>query len=204
MKLCELLDDNTEDMPVVVDKNAPPNTKNLKILYFQMEQRVNDLEKRLDEFHEMPLETMGLMPDEPNQMKEGSQIKEPLTIPKGRQSEISEMKSIIMKYEMYLNDANIRISELEAGMKKIDPNHLRMIIQDVAELAMKKQTIEVNTTVDGLKENRMRDIQLIEGLKQNLKEMNNRFMIDIERKVEVKDLKITKNQLRKRVRCKLP
>ena len=197
-KLCELLDD-TAETPVVIDKPTSTNPKNLKLLYFQLEQRINDVEKyindtQIDIIREMedPKQVDQDYP-KPKEEKDKSKIK-------AKEDVNEHMKNTIMKYEMYINDMSMRISELENGMKKLDPNHLRLIIQDIAELAMKKQKVEINETVDGLRETRMRDIQLIETLKQNLKDMNNRFSSDIDKMVEAKDLKVAKNQLRRRVR----
>eukprot|EP00831_Metopus_contortus_P066759 TRINITY_DN59556_c0_g1_i2.p1 TRINITY_DN59556_c0_g1~~TRINITY_DN59556_c0_g1_i2.p1 ORF type:complete len:245 (+),score=10.63 TRINITY_DN59556_c0_g1_i2:50-736(+) len=100
---------------------------------------------------------------------------------------------------MFLNDFNIRLSEIETDLHKIGTNNIRGIIKDIAELVIQEEKKEVTAVVDTLKGSQLRHIQLVDSLKDKLQEMNERLTLDMDKKIEKKDLATTKNQLRHRL-----
>ena len=198
-KLCELLDDTTIEKPYMTEKGKDKtfNTKNIKVLLFQLDERVSEIEKQM-------AEVQNLIPSE--FMEEDKQI--PLIdpgkisydkLPFEKSPEGYGPRSILSKHEMFLNDLNMRLSDIELSINRMDPTHMRSIIKDIADLIIQEKTIEMSATVDGIKRVHTRDTQIMDSLKESLKELDEKFKVDIDRKVEVKDLKLTKNQLRRRV-----
>lgn len=186
-RLCELLD-------VASSPDESVGARSVKLLCFQLEQRVEELEKRIGE-----LRSRECIEAAKESVLESAGNEGVLPGSERTAGERFEVRNALVKHDVQLSDVNDRVSELENAVGKIDPNRLRVIIQDIAELAMKKQAIEINSTVDNMKEKHTRDEQLIESLRQNIKEMNERFKSDIGSKVEFKDLRQAKNQLRRRV-----
>ena len=89
---------------------------------------------------------------------------------------------------------------MEKGMQKIEPNNMRGLFRDIAELVMQEEKKEVTAVVDTLKGSQMRHAQLVDALKEKLKDMDEQFKQDIDKKIERKDFTTTKNQLRRKAR----
>ena len=172
---------------------------------------MEDLEKKLIDMHDCAATEMSLQHD--HRLEEGispsgkalsiaAETAEKEALAKASNAG-QEMKGALARHELILNDLNLRLSVLETGMQKIEPNNMRALFRDIAELVMQEEKKEVSAVVDGLKGSQQRHTQLVEGLKQNLKELDERFKSDIDRKIEKKDLNTAKNQLRRKVIAQL-
>ncbi len=206
-KLCDLLED-IDEPPKPEDKaQADTSAKksgngkgksNLKLRLFQHDQRIEDIERRLAEMQEIA--SAELLEGSKDCLDPSARAAAVPESPKPRPpAEGSGLKGVLARHEMSLNDLNLRISEVENGMQKIEPNNMRALIRDIAELVMQEEKREVSAAMDGIKGSQQRHVQLVETLKSNLKELNDRFTNDIDRKIERKDFNITKNQLRRKL-----
>ncbi len=177
--------------------------KTLKIMLFQLEQRVDELDRKVEEVRsitddlgedargDLMLKSVGV----------ATSSKSTIPAPPGQQhAEPNGLRGLITKQEMYINDINLRLTDLENGMHKLEPNNIRALIRDIAELALHKETQEVVAAMDSIKGSQKHHGMLVEQLKEELKSMDDRFKQDIDKKIERHDLYTTKNQLRHKVR----
>ena len=202
--MCKKLDDDELEDPLIV-KNDPnqyvPNIKGISLKQFQLEQRIDDIEKHLigpQEFMPEFIESPRLNREEDKEKDQT--INSPLNHEKKNRGENIGLSKVSLRFDALLNDINARISDLEFDIKKISPDNMHSLIRDIAEIVIQKETRQVVEDVDGLKGNFQRDFELVDSLKKRLKELDERFSIDIDKKVEIKDLKLAKNQLRRRVK----
>jgi len=156
-------------------ENIPPN---LRLLFARLDQKVGELEKNLGE---------------------NKQIEEEAKSPRTQGLEMNSFRGTMAKQEVYINDIALRLSELESNMNKLEPNNIRALIRDIAELVMQEQSKGVAETVDNLKGVGKRNEYLVATLKEELKILDERFKQDIERKIERNDLFLTKTQLQRKV-----
>jgi len=114
-------------------------------------------------------------------------------------TELNGIRNVISRQEIRINDVSMRLVELESTINKLEPNNIRALIKDIAELVMHKETREVTATVDSLIGTEKKNEQLMNTLKEELKIMDERFKQDIEKKIERNDLFLTKTQLHRKV-----
>lgn len=205
--------DDTNDQPSILDKsktaandksNPTKDKKSIKLMIFQCDQRIDELEKRLAEMQELASAELleGAQRNELDEALKPDKVAGTPGISDSEQKKPAEgtgLKGVLARHEMFFNDVNLRIQELESNMQKIEPNSMRALIKDIAELVMQEEKKEVVAAVDNLKGSNMRHAQLVDTLRQNLQNLDERFTSDIERKVEIKELNNTKNQLRRKV-----
>lgn len=160
-------------------ENIPPN---LRLLFARLDQRVAEVEKGL----ERRGQTEG--------QEELKSLQNQLQAP-----DVNSVRGAIARQEVLINDVALRLSELESSMNKLEPNNIRALIRDIAELVMQEQSKGVVETVDDLKGAEKRNEHLVALLKEELKIMDERFKLDIERKIERSDLFLTKTQLQRKV-----
>lgn len=216
-RLCKLLEDvedPAQEKPAAPSQSIKKVSQNVKLLIFRLDQRVSELEKRIVEIQAM---SSGELLEEAKQETQLIQVRE--SIPSERRSTPSPgagkppepgtsntgtgFKGILSRHEMIINDLNLRISELEGGMQKIEPNSIRTLIKDIAEIVMQEEKKEVTAAMDDIKGHQKHHAQLVETLRENLKVMDEKFTQDIDKKIEKKDLYTTKNQLRRKVNFSL-
>lgn len=153
------------------------------MLFSRFEQRIDEIEKKQEETKELKV------PNE--ESKDLSQQVQAI--------ELNGIRSVITKQEICLNDLNLRLSNFESVINKLDPNNIRALIRDIAELLMQEERKGVNATMDSLKGTEKRNEHLMSMLKEELRIMDERFTQDIERKLEKSDLYLTKTQLQRKV-----
>ena len=179
-KLCQLLED-VDQQPATGSPSDEKHRQNIKLMIFRLEQRVLDLEHRAEDIQNVMVEGG----EDEKEEKGGKAGKTPgastpnlSTIEKQspvQRQEVAGMKGVVAKHEMILNDVSLRISELENGMRKLEPNSIRTLIKDISELVMQEEKKEVSEEMNSLKGNQKRNIQLVEVLKEELKQMDERF-----------------------------
>ena len=152
-------------------------------MFSRFEQRIDEIEKKQEETKELKV------PNE--ESKDLSQQVQAI--------ELNGIRSVITKQEICLNDLNLRLSNFESVINKLDPNNIRALIRDIAELLMQEERKGVNATMDSLKGTEKRNEHLMSMLKEELRIMDERFTQDIERKLEKSDLYLTKTQLQRKV-----
>ena len=87
-------------------------------------------------------------------------------------------------------------------MNKLEPNNIRALIKDIAELIMHEETKGVVATVDTLKGSERKNERLMNLLRDELKIMDEKFSKNINKKIEKSDLFQAKNQLQRKVTYK--
>jgi hypothetical protein len=215
-KLCLLLED--VDQPGTSTTSDQKHRQNIKVMIFQLSQRLDDLEHRQLEMQQAlggeasPMEEQPgvLLPaidaanappsalDVSSKEPPGS-ARGPVPQPTLRTADTLNVKGLLTKHEMALNEVNLRLSDLEGGMQKLDPNSIRALIKDISELVMQEERKEVSAEMSNIKGSQKHSAQLVDVLKEELKRMDERFKEDIEKKIEKKDLYTAKTQLRRRV-----
>jgi hypothetical protein len=165
---------------------------NLRLLLFHLDQRIEVLEKNSMK-HTLPQEAEEKKEGEGNEKESKDMVQQAQVI------ELNGIRNVISRQEIRINDVNIRLTELEYMVNKLEPNNIRALIKDIAELIMHEETREVTATVDSLKGTEKRNEHLMNMLKEELKIMDERFKQDIEKKIERDDLFLTKAQLQKKV-----
>ena len=201
-KLCKLLDNNQTS-----DLNSLPDGKqktNLNLTVFQLEQRMSAIESKLgfclDEENKI-----GELNDDkqiPSNQLLGTNLNPQQDLLKSKElkrSHKNDLKELLSKHECVLNDLTFRISEVETGMKELDPESIRTLIRNIAVLIIQEEKQEVNAEMDDIKGSQRKNFQLVDLLKEELKNLDERLQKDIERKIERKDLNDTKSQLRRKV-----
>ena len=161
------------------ESGIPPS---LSVPLSRMEQRVERLEEHLDEL-----------------MKNGNKEESKETMGQLQMPDANGVRNMMTRHEACINDMILRLSELESSIGKLEPNNIRALIKDIAELVMEEQTRGVNQTVDSLKGTEKKNEYLVNMLKEELKIMDERFKQDIEKKIERSDLYLTKTQLQRKV-----
>jgi len=206
-KLAKLLEesysvDDVGSASFLKGESTQKDRKTLKFIIFQCEQRIEELEKKiydlkvtqeLDEFNgdkDILLKTVGVQNSSRNNNASAASSQKP---------DQGGVKGMIAKQDMVLNEMNLRLTDLESNMHKLEPNNIRALIRDIAELILHEETKEVAATVDALKGNEKRNETLVELLKNELKVLDERFKVDIEKKIEKKDLYVAKSQLQRKV-----
>lgn len=156
---------------------------NLRLFFSRLEKRVDNIESNLEK------------------SKRSEQHEEESKSSRGavQGAEVNGIRSVVARQEIHLNDVALRLSELESSMSKLEPNNIRALIRDIAELVMQEKTKGVAETMDDLKGSEKRNELLVNMLKEELKIMDERFKQDIEKKIEKSDLNVTKSQLQRKV-----
>ena len=161
------------------ESGIPPS---LSVPLSHMEQRIERLEEHLGEL-----------------MKNGNKEESKETMGQLQMPDANGVRNMMTRHEACINDMILRLSELESSIGKLEPNNIRALIKDIAELVMEEQTRGVNQTVDSLKGTEKKNEYLVNMLKEELKIMDERFKQDIEKKIERSDLYLTKTQLQRKV-----
>ena len=239
-KLCELLDDTeqTSTKKEVAIPNAPSNNyddkqrTNIKVSIFQLEQRMDYLENKFNNFQDTLLEEgkeeynaeeiEKSKEEETKNKDEGQKVNEAKKTEGGTKDESvtgtehkeenlanqkdgrkprieGGVKGLLTRHEFSINDINIRINEMENGMKELAPTSIRILIRNIAELVMREEKREVNEEMSNIKGSQEKHSQLVDLLKEELKTIDEKLQHDMEKKIERKDLADAKNQLRRRV-----
>lgn len=159
--------------------NIPPN---LRLLLSRLDERIETLEKAAEK-------------------EEGRREERKEKAEQVQGGDLAGVRSVVARQEIRINDVNLRLAELESSMNKLEPNNIRALIRDIAELVMHEETREVTATVDSLRGTEKRNEHLMNMLKEELKIMDERFKQDIEKKIERNDLFLTKAQLQRKVVC---
>ncbi len=208
-KLCELLEDVDGKQSPATDRKKK---QSIKLMIFQVEQRAEELERRVDDIQRtLVADGLGEGKDElllvPKSSSasvrpsgEAAKDKSPMSPTLGKPAEGTGIRGMMAKHDMQLNEVNLRVADLENGMRKLEPNSMHALIKGIAELVMQEQKKEVSEEMNTLKGSQRRNVQLVEMLKDELTQMDGRFKQGIEKKLERKDLYLAKNQLRRKVR----
>ena len=163
------MEDTESDKPIILDKTKEKyiSPKNLKILHFQLDQRVSDIEKFISDHRDvMPSESL-------DEWEKSSAAAKGVSTPReNTQRKLITIKSIMLKHEAFYNDFNLRVSNLESTYRRLDPNNMRNIIKGIAEIVMQEKSMQMRSTVDILKSTHSKDIKSINELKNNLNEMD--------------------------------
>ena len=175
--------------------------KNVKLMIFRLEQKIDEIEQRLDsELHgEVNEEELG----KKEAINLDALVRSPTSTnplsPLSTNKNESGLRGALARQEWTVNDINLRLGAVVGSQKKIDPDNIRNIIREIAELTMQRGKEEVTAEMDTLKGSQKHYGQLTETLKNELKIMDEKFKQDIDKKSEKKELYNTKTQLRKRV-----
>jgi len=225
-KLCDLLEEIDEPSQNNISKspgNAMQSKNVLKLALFRIEQRVDDIDRKVINIQENLKEPEddklldNILNSKQAQGKPGALSRDlskessggtvvPGTAEKqnrgvtgGPIGTSSGIKGMVSKHEYLINDMTLRVSEIENNMRQIDPGAMRVLIKDIAELVIQQEKKEVDEEMNSIKGSQKRSSQLVDLLKDELKNMDERFQRGIENKIEKKDLTETKNQLRRKV-----
>jgi hypothetical protein len=201
-RLCKLLEDvDTSNAQTNDSANPPP--KNVKLMIFRLEQRIEEISRRIDneipmmieeelcKKDEAPLQELSALPGE----KDGSSHSNL----QRRPTDFMSFKGLLVRQDNITNDLSLRLNSLETEMQKIEPNNIRSLFKDMAELVIEKQKKDVTAEMDNLKGSQLSNAQVVDKLKEQLKIMDEKFEKDIEGKIEKKDLTNCKNQLRRQL-----
>ena len=109
------------------------------------------------------------------------------------------LKIALTKQELAMNEICLRLTETEANIRKIDPNSIKEMINDIAQIIIHDKAKEVSEKMDNIKGSQLSSEKAAESLKEEIMKMDERFKKDIENKIEKKDLNTTKAKLEKRL-----
>ena len=194
-KLCGLLENPDKDD---LDSGNLGQKNSLKLSLFQLEQHVDELDgkvERLNEKYESDKTNEEFMHSIPL-----SQVGSQQDINKSSISrQNSQIKINVTKYEYMINDLTFRVSELENSMKRIDPEEIQKLIRNIAEFMINEERKEVSEEMSNIKGSQSKNGQLVDMLQEELKQMDRKLKKDIEKKIEKRDLDVTKMQIRRKV-----
>ncbi len=198
-KLCDLLAEVDEKKADAPDQNK----KNVQLRIFRVEQRLEDVERQV-EAELARLQNGGDDDISKQDLVSLEGLLRPVTPANSHQSVPEQekhegLKALLAKEELVINELSLRLSEVESSLSKIEPNNIRALIRNIAELVTREEKKEVTAEMDTLKGSQRHHDQLQVQLREELKLMDERFRQDIQRKIEKKELFNTKNQLRRRV-----
>lgn len=186
-----------------VESLGKPDEKaqNIKLIILGLQQRIQELEKENFDPQEFPDEVPSKIPE----IKISSLA---LPTPKNEMSlhtprtprEAVGIRGIVTKHEMALNNMNLRIADVEAGLQKLEPNAVKAIIKEISGVLIGEEKKGVNQEMTTIKVSQKLNTQIVEVLKDEIKAMDEKLHKGIENKIEKRDLLLAKNQLRRRVK----
>ena len=141
-KLCEFLDDAASTM---ITGPEGKTKGNLKLCIFQLNQRIEDQERKLFSLEENYNNTMIKDDLVFEQLTSRISSNQKSAEKQGVYSEIKgSLKSILTKHELTMNNFNIRIAEVESYMQRLMPDSIRNLIKNIAEVIIDEEKKEVN------------------------------------------------------------
>lgn len=167
----------------------------------QLSQRLDDIDNRFKEFVQAAEMEM-LEEEKQNEIKSITKTDNKPTENQPKPLRFAKSgvdKSTVDKHEYLLNDLNIKMSQLEANLFKLEPNNIKELITGIAALLLKDEKKDISAEMNKIKGSQRQHRDLVDGLQEELKKLNERFTQDIGKKIEKRDLYIAKNQLRKQV-----
>ena len=84
-------------------------------------------------------------------------------------------------------------------MKDIGPKEIKELGHNIANRMLEQEKKEVGEEMNNIKGSQEKNLKLVDSLKEELENMDERLKKNIERKIERKDLNDAKIQLRRKV-----
>ncbi len=197
--------DDVEDpkSPTISDQKQ---TKNIKLMIFRLDQRIEGIEKwtadRTNDDLSVSAKRSGeptpslRYPARPEIRRMDSEGQETPSALKA----IEAVKALLARHEVSLNEINVRVVDVENTLQSVEPEKMSQLIKRIAELVMQSEKKEVAAAVDDIKGSQMHHAQLVDSIQEEIKLMDERIMQTIKKKIERKELYSTKYQLQKKVR----
>ncbi len=168
-------------------------------------ERVNELEKKFADTQLLktldlvsPEDALGGATEDKGESKEEAVLRQSKTVSLG--SGRGPDRAAIARYEMMINELNLRVAGLESGAQRLEPGNVRALISGIAELLLRDEKKEVEAAVDNMKGRQREYAEIVDSLRLELQKMDERFKQDIKKRVERKDLCEAKNHFRRKVR----
>jgi len=171
------------------------DSKNLRLIIFRMEQKIEELEKNIAD---AVISSTG--DNEPNAKSDRThkdETKEDEFL-RNRKSSSDVLKNMLTKYDSAINELTAKMCDMEGSMAIIEPENMNKLIKNIAELVVQSEKKPVLAAVDDIKGSQMKNAQLVESIKEEIKEMDERIMRNIKQKIEKKDLYTAKIQLQRK------
>ena len=165
----------------------------LNLQIFQQNQRIEDIKKHLAELNAYLMEEVKENNSAENEAKTVDHDK----IVIKRESALS--KTALTQFEFLLGDLNTRLIEIENTIQKLEPDSIQMLVRNITELVLHDQKRIVDKEMNTIKGSQAKNGKLVDMLQQELTKIDEKFKKDIDKKIEKKDLDVTKNQLRQKV-----
>eukprot|EP01022_Parablepharisma_sp_SALTPOND_P036610 TRINITY_DN999_c0_g1_i17.p1 TRINITY_DN999_c0_g1~~TRINITY_DN999_c0_g1_i17.p1 ORF type:complete len:561 (-),score=74.11 TRINITY_DN999_c0_g1_i17:573-2255(-) len=186
-----------------VDKSLNGQADNVKASLTALEDRVDELEKRLladpGGFKTIDL-TEYHREDEAFNIKPNSSANNELQVTANPiKGTFTADRAVLAKHDLLINDLNLRITDLESAAQRLEPNNIRALITNISELVLRDEKREVDAAMDSLKGSQRQYSDIVEVLREELTKLDEKFKQDINKKLEKKDLCIAKTQLRRKV-----
>jgi len=204
-RLLAEIDENGYEIPTkpcASPKNIKPHQRNIYLIISEMKHMLNMLEKRYEEEIKVVNNSLGSESPSRRMRVSGTNMLENVVFPNQDQptkSESNSLKGMLAKQEMEINEITLRLTEAENTIQKFDPNNLRALIKDIAELLLREGQKDVYAEMGTIKDTQKHYSQTAEMLKDELRIMDEKFKQDIENKIEKKELLYTKLQIRRKL-----